>query len=833
MFLFRKRLAINNSLLFLLAAPLGFATTYNCTIMSVAGGPATANGITNTGIIVGGYPVNNTTEGFVTNPSAGNFTTVIYPGSISTTLHSINNNGIAVGEYVSPDSAHGFFIYDITAGTFSPITVPAPYSILRAWGINDNGQISTVVTNGGPTPSFAILNPDGSLTLLPGFNGQGPDVPAGINNAPKMIENASFFGGYALVSADGTSTPLSAYSFGVNNSDFVIGYHLLGANREPPYEAVLRDPSGSYTDVLCPGVPLTGTAWGYPIFFGINDNGVLAGTYIATPQPGEAQMSLSTTSVTFPATPVGQTTAPQTITITNTGNARLDIATLVNSCNTSSCITGPFSTSNDTNNPFKATGCLDPATLTASLDPGASCTITVTATPKQQGQSNPSYALILYDSAPGSPHKITLSVTGTVPPPSCTVLSSSLSSVSFTAQDTTYGLSRIVLLDSTNATVNIPSFISGTTGPVVSTASQINTSQSSKVDLQVTNTQGGSTTCGTTFGAGGGISNWTDLGGSINGKIVVANNADGRLQAFARGTDNALWTVAQTSPDGAWGSWQNLGGYIIGDPAVGVNADGRLEAFALGGDSSLWHIWQTSAGGAFSGWAGLGNTLTSDAAVTTNSDGRMQVFAAGPDSALWTISQTSAGGGWSGWTSLGGRMIDNPTVVTNTDGSVEAFVLGTDASLWHIYQTSPGGDFSGWAGLGGSFSGDPVAVMGLNGLVQIVATGSDHALYAIAHPSGEGWSAWSYLGGYLTSSPAAVFNADGRLEAFARGGDNALWHIVQTSTGGSWGSWTTLGGSMQDKLAAARNSDGIVDAFSETNSSTLQYIGQASPGIWQ
>ena len=59
---------------------------------------------------------------------------------------------------------------------------------------------------------------------------------------------------------------------------------------------------------------------------------------------------------------------------------------------------------------------------------------------------------------------------------------------------------------------------------------------------------------------------WTGLSGNFPGKIAVAANADGRMQAFVRGGDNGLWTIAQTAPRGPWSPWQSLGGVINGDP---------------------------------------------------------------------------------------------------------------------------------------------------------------------------------------------------------------------------------------------------------------------------
>jgi hypothetical protein len=74
----------------------------------------------------------------------------------------------------------------------------------------------------------------------------------------------------------------------------------------------------------------------------------------------------------------------------------------------------------------------------------------------------------------------------------------------------------------------------------------------------------------------------------------VQQNADGRLEAFAVGTDNGLWHIWETTPNGGWSGWASLGGVITSEPTVGRNADGRLEVFARGTDNALWHIWQTA-----------------------------------------------------------------------------------------------------------------------------------------------------------------------------------------------------------------------------------------------
>ena len=44
---------------------------------------------------------------------------------------------------------------------------------------------------------------------------------------------------------------------------------------------------------------------------------------------------------------------------------------------------------------------------------------------------------------------------------------------------------------------------------------------------------------------------------------TVTNDADGRLEVFARGTDNALWHIWQTAPSNGWSSWASLGGVLF------------------------------------------------------------------------------------------------------------------------------------------------------------------------------------------------------------------------------------------------------------------------------
>jgi hypothetical protein len=406
--------------------------------------------------------------------------------------------------------------------------------------------------------------------------------------------------------------------------------------------------------------------------------------------------------------------------------------------------------------------------------------------------------------------------------------------------DTNSGLKSIVLVDSTNATVNIPNFVQGATVPISVTATQSDTSQSSRVDFQVTNVAGGSTTCGTSFG---GTATWTDLNGSITGKITIFNDASDLPEAFARGSDNSLWHIAQTSQGGGWTSWENLGGTLASNPVM-VNQDTQPccfvndEVFAVFNDGALWHIKSTGPG-TWSAWVSLGGSLLGDPSVGVNKDGRLEVFAVGGDHAVWHIAQTTAGGSWGDWSSLGGQVISDPTVITNPPAGpiascLEVFVIGGDQAVWHNFQTTPGGSWSGWQSLGGSMTGN-LAVGGNNGTGFVVlARGTDNALWDLTETAPGGpWPSWVSLNGVISSDPSLSANADNRLEAFVRGGDNALWHIAQVSPGGSWGEWSSLGGVLANGPTSARVDHGTLDAFVEGFYDTaLWFVAQISPGSW-
>ncbi len=103
----------------------------------------------------------------------------------------------------------------------------------------------------------------------------------------------------------------------------------------------------------------------------------------------------------------------------------------------------------------------------------------------------------------------------------------------------------------------------------------------------------------------GGWSSWTSHGAPPGTRVgglrqpVIAPNSQGRLELFVLGDDKALWHIWQVAPNGGWSNWASHGTppgttFTFSGPAMAASADGRLELFICGDDNALWHIWQVA-----------------------------------------------------------------------------------------------------------------------------------------------------------------------------------------------------------------------------------------------
>ena len=159
-----------------------------------------------------------------------------------------------------------------------------------------------------------------------------------------------------------------------------------------------------------------------------------------------------------------------------------------------------------------------------------------------------------------------------------------------------------------------------------------------------------------------GWSGWSSLGGPsvtiANGAPFLGNDADRRIELFVTGADGGIYHIWQTLPSNGWANWAQLlaplpGVEFYGLGGVSNNQDGRFQVFFIGSDGALWTIAQSSPN---NGWssvrfldgAPLGHALNADQipASALNANGTLAAFVTGADGNVWQISQVAAGGPW-------------------------------------------------------------------------------------------------------------------------------------------------------------------------------------------
>jgi len=233
-------------------------------------------------------------------------------------------------------------------------------------------------------------------------------------------------------------------------------------------------------------------------------------------------------------------------------------------------------------------------------------------------------------------------------------------------------------------------------------------------------------------------STWYNLGGNIaSAPSAVLAPGTAILNLVCQGKDGDL---VQKSLDtgGTWfydqGSWRSLGGSIRSAPQAVYDSRGRMHAFVRGGDDALWDNIDGT-------WKSLGGTITSDAKPLAISSNKRAIYtyARGSDGTL-VLNTLNIAGGASTWSSLGGYISPgssgslfngNPVPVIDSDNIVHVYVRGGDGALWENANGS-------WRSLGGRLTSDPTAINS-DGLLEVAVRGTDGSLY-LAQP--EVYGSW-------------------------------------------------------------------------------------------
>ncbi len=328
---------------------------------------------------------------------------------------------------ISSVSTSGDFAQTNTCGT----SLPA----------GSNCTISVTFTptgTGTRTGTLTISDSDPSSPRTVSLSGVGTNattvnlLPSSLSFGNQLVNTTS--GAQAVTLTNTGASPLTITSIGItgaNSGDFA------QTNTCPLSPSTLA-PNASCTI----NVTFTPTATGTrTASLSVSDDGVGSPQTASLSGTGTAPAaSLSPTSLSFGNQPVNTTSAPQAVTLTNTGSATLNIASI--------SITGTNSTDfAQINN------------CPASLGVGANCSINVTFTPTATGTRTAS--LSVSDDATGSPQTVSLTGTGISTP----AVSLSPASLNFGNQpvNTTSPPQTVTLTNTGSGTLTISSIgITGT-----------------------------------------------------------------------------------------------------------------------------------------------------------------------------------------------------------------------------------------------------------------------------------------------------------------------------------------------------------------------------------
>lgn len=286
---------------------------------------------------------------------------------------------------------------------------------------------------------------------------------------------------------------------------------------------------------------------------------------------------------------------------------------------------------------------------------------------------------------------------------------------------------------------------------------------------------------------------WLDLEGSIECEPVIARNAQGRLQVFARSYGDRIWHKVQASKGiDRWNGWYDLGGHASGDPAAGIDGDGRLVVFAVGTDGYLRYSVQRSVNSAiqWGEWVDLGGPCVGIPAVSRDADGQLVVACRTPENGL--IVATQSGDEWTVWNNRDDVVAGNPIQVRDREDRMALFCLGPDGHVLCRTETT-------WQDLGGSFVGGPVVGVSADGRLEVFARDHQGAVSHSFQESDGEWTGWQALSGDFAGGPMVARNRDGRIELFGRTNEGCVQYRVQREPAKSaiWDGWYALGGAQQ------------------------------------
>ena len=261
----------------------------------------------------------------------------------------------------------------------------------RRFADHDRVVINHSVDNGGPVAVrwYEILDPFGAVTvnqmgtfapdatyrwMASAAMDKSNDIAIGYSASSSTINPAIRFSGRVPGDPAGTLETEASILEGT-------GSQINGLSRWGDYTALQVDPSDDCTFWYTNQYEKVNGSFNWSSHIG-------SFVFTSCGGGGGPAVSLSATALNFKKVPIGQTSSPQTVTLTNTGSATLNISSITTS--------GDYHISNNT--------------CGATVAAGANCAVSVTFTPTKKGKRTGN--LTFTDNAPTSPQVVTLTGVG-------------------------------------------------------------------------------------------------------------------------------------------------------------------------------------------------------------------------------------------------------------------------------------------------------------------------------------------------------------------------------------------------------------------------------------
>ncbi len=232
---------------------------------------------------------------------------------------------------------------------------------------------------------------------------------------------------------------------------------------------------------------------------------------------------------------------------------------------------------------------------------------------------------------------------------------------------------------------------------------------------------------------------------------TVVSFAEGRLDVFWTAPTGGL-RQRFLRDGGSWSRAITRGGSLASQPAAVSWGPGRVDVFARGTDDRL--KWRTRTAAGWSDWKSLGGALGSAPAVTSWAPGRLDVFVRWSDGKLY--QRTLVAGSWRAWTSRGGILTSSPAAATWRKGRIDLVARTVDHKLVHrVYTLSDG--WSRWRNLGDTAVGQPALVSAAPQRLDLFFRGPAGYMRRRSFLLSEGWfTSWIIGSKVFGSGPAAT-----------------------------------------------------------------------------